>query len=299
MLYLPCLHSIDYLWSQGKDALAVRPRPHVRSPSLRKVAQPLGVLYDGAEVVPLADVLDPIEGRDAGRVQPVLVAIWRDENAVGGDQDRPPELVELLLLFLPGRAVVADEVLVLLQLRIAIGRKHLTVGVDVDAGTLGLLQQLFQVEKVMPRDQYARPLDRSGPDLGGGRDAEMLGVSRIEHLHGLEVHHPGLHDGVPQVLHGEVHIGQGLEQGLLDERVDLRIGLAQHAGVMSIRSDSLEAVEQGVHQAVDVLILPAHTADGACHTLGGLLALVTVHGHFYTLKRILVKMIYNANHYSI
>ncbi len=279
MLYLPCLHSIDYLWSQGKDALAVRPRPHVRSPSLRKVAQPLGVLYDGAEVVPLADVLDPIEGRDAGRVQPVLVAIWRDENAVGGDQDRPPELVELLLLFLPGRAVVADEVLVLLQLRIRVSGQHLTMGVDVDASPLGLLEQFLQIEEVVACDQNARALDGAGADPGRCWQAVVLGVGGIEHLTDLEVDHARPHQGVPKVLVGEVNVGEGLEQRLLDEGVDLGVGLAQQAGVVGVGSYALEAKDQEIHQALGVLVLAAYAAHGARHVLGGLLTLVAIHGH--------------------
>ena len=44
--------------------------------------------------------------------------------------------VELLLLVLPGGAEIALQMGVLLQLRIAVGRQHLAVGVDVDALSL-------------------------------------------------------------------------------------------------------------------------------------------------------------------
>ena len=63
------------------------------------------------------------------------------------------EGVELLGLVLPGAAVVAHQVLVLLQARIGVAGEHLAVGVDVDALALGLLEQLFEVLQVVAGDQ--------------------------------------------------------------------------------------------------------------------------------------------------
>ena len=48
---------------------------------------------------------------------------------------------EFFLLVLPCGAEIALQVGVLFQLRIAVGRQHLAVGIDVDALALGLLQQ--------------------------------------------------------------------------------------------------------------------------------------------------------------
>ena len=60
--------------------------------------------------------------------------------------------VEFLLLALPCGAEIALELGVLLELRIAVGRQHFAVGVDVDALALGLLQKQLQVVQIMAGD---------------------------------------------------------------------------------------------------------------------------------------------------
>ena len=61
--------------------------------------------------------VDAGPGHQAGGEDAALVGLVRLLDAVGGHQDRAGEGVELLALVLPGAAVVADQVLVLLQAR--------------------------------------------------------------------------------------------------------------------------------------------------------------------------------------
>ena len=77
----------------------------------------------------------------AGGEDAALVGLLGLLDAVGGHQDGAGEGGELLGLVLPGPAVVAVEVGVFLQFRVAVAGQHLAVGVDVDALALGLLQQ--------------------------------------------------------------------------------------------------------------------------------------------------------------
>ena len=74
-------------------------------------------------------------------------------DAVGGHQDGPGKFGEFLVLILPGGPVMAVEMGVFFQSRIAVGGQHLAVGVNVDPFPFGLFEQLFQVLQVMAGDQ--------------------------------------------------------------------------------------------------------------------------------------------------
>ncbi|MNW57900.1 hypothetical protein D3C74_357330 [compost metagenome] len=71
-----------------------------------------------------------------------ITGFWRNDT-VGCHQNRAVESGEFLRLFPPGVAVIANKVAVFLESRIIMGGQHLAVGVDVDAGSFGLYQQLF------------------------------------------------------------------------------------------------------------------------------------------------------------
>ena len=60
------------------------------------------------------------------------------------------------------------------------GRQHFTVGVDVDAFTLGLLQQQLQVVEIMAGDDDERPLLHRQRDGHGRGRAVGLGVGLIQ-----------------------------------------------------------------------------------------------------------------------
>jgi len=132
------------------------------------------------------------------------------------------------------------------------------VRVDVDAGALGLFQQRLQVQEVVAGDQYPRSLPHAGEDAGRGGIAEMLGVGLLKQLHGPIVDHSGLEDHVPMVLGGEVHVGQGLEQRLVHEGVDLLVPLAQDAGMVGVGGDALQPIDEHLLLALDVLVLSAN-----------------------------------------
>ena len=101
-------------------------------------------LLDHRREIPAVDMLDAGPLHQSPGEEAVLVAVGRFLDAVGVEDDGAGELVEFLVLVLPGAAEVTGQVWVFFQPRIAVGRKHLAVGVDVDAGALCLLEQLFE-----------------------------------------------------------------------------------------------------------------------------------------------------------
>ena len=111
--------------------------------------QRLRLRYHGGEVIPFqvshARPADDGAGEDAVAVV-AHVGIY---DAVGGHHHGAGEVGELLLLVLPGGAVVAHQMRVLLEEGIGQRRQHLAVGVDIDAGTHGLLQDQLEIHHVV------------------------------------------------------------------------------------------------------------------------------------------------------
>ena len=117
-----------------------------------KPGELLGLVDDGGEV-PAVDVGDVRPLHQTPGEQAVLVGLGRALDAVGVEDDGAREVGELLGLVLPGAAEVTRQVAVFLQLRVAVGGKHLPVGVHVDSRALGLLEQLFEHPQVVARDK--------------------------------------------------------------------------------------------------------------------------------------------------
>ena len=91
-------------------------------------------------------------------------------DAVGGHEDGPGKLGELLALVLPGGSVVAVEMLVFLQFGITVGGQHLAVGVHIDALALALLENTLQIlAESWPETKMALPfLWPRGTSVGTG-----------------------------------------------------------------------------------------------------------------------------------
>ena len=53
----------------------------------------------------------------------------------------------------PSVAIVTNKVFVFLELRIVIGGKHLAVCIDIDSGSLGLLEKHLHIFEVVPTDK--------------------------------------------------------------------------------------------------------------------------------------------------
>src|ERR1700694_4569385 len=89
----------------------------------------------------------------ARRENAILVIELGLLNAVRSHQDRSRKLRELAGLVCPCAAVVSRQMFISLQLWITVRRKHLSVGINLYAEPLRLLQQRIQVVQVMSRNQ--------------------------------------------------------------------------------------------------------------------------------------------------
>jgi hypothetical protein len=84
-------------------------------------------------------------------------------------------------------AIVADKVLVLAEAGVAVGGKHLSVRVHIDALALRLLEQRLEVLQVVARDEDGLAFDLSDARLGRCRVAKRLGVGLVEESEGGKV----------------------------------------------------------------------------------------------------------------
>ena len=81
----------------------------------------------------------------------------------------------------------------LTQFRVAVRRQHFTVGIDVNAGTFGLLQQVVQIFQVVTGDQDALTFGCFDVDLSWRRVAVFSGFASIQNAHHFEVHLADFH----------------------------------------------------------------------------------------------------------
>ena len=124
--------------------------------------------------------------------------------------------MEFRLLILPAGSEIALELRVLFQLRIAVGREHLAVGVDVDVLSVGLLEQQLHVVQVVTAHNDERTFLDGERHLRRNRVAVGFSVGVVEQLHAFQVDGSGLeHQREQHVLrlvlavdeHGIIELG--------------------------------------------------------------------------------------------
>jgi len=150
---------------------------------LRVSAQFQRFLDHGREVLVFPDVDEAGVGDDLRRVHAVPVGGLHGHKAVGREKHRSGDMVEFLLLVLPGGTEVPLEVRVFLQARIGVRGQHLPVGIDVNALALGLAQQEFQILQIVAADDDEGPFfDQERYCRRDGRSI-CLRVGLIQQLH--------------------------------------------------------------------------------------------------------------------
>jgi hypothetical protein len=144
---------------------------------------------------------------------------WRDQDAVGGADDRAGEGREFLLLFLPGAAGVPGRVRMPAELGVHVGRQHLPVRIYFDVGTLELPEQVPEVEQVMPGDEDP------GSDLGTLLDPHRLRPAERLHVPGVQqLHDPKIHQRLP--LDGPRRTAMHVDVFVLPPLIALLAGIA-------------------------------------------------------------------------
>jgi len=247
------LHGLDHRGRHREDRVATEAHHHAATVNLFDEAGQLKRAVDHDLEIAVLHVHGTRVCHPPRREDVLGIALTRVLDAVGGHEDGAGELIEFPALVLPCGAVVSVEVLILLELRITVRRQHLAVGVDVDAETFGLLKQLLEVCEVVARDRDRLVGPVSERDLGGHRMPVCARVGRVEQLHDAQVHLAGPEREADPVLEPEVAVGESREQLVL-ERIDRRIRVAEHTGVVGVRGDTLEAVYGGLLEGLDVLV---------------------------------------------
>ena len=79
------------------------------------------------------------------------------------------------------------------QLRVAVRRQHFAVGINVNAGTFGLLQQVVEIFQVVTGNQNALAFGCLDVDLRRRRVAVGAGFTGIQNAHHAEVHLANFH----------------------------------------------------------------------------------------------------------
>ena len=157
-------------------------------------------------------------------------------------EHRRGNVFKLFLLALPRGAEVARQMGVFFKRRIAVGREHLAVGIDVDALAGRLFQQLVQILQVVAGHHDEGAFFDVGVHPGGDGVAEGGGVGAVQQRHTLEIHLPELHDERQPLLHGVGTVQ--LAQALIKPRRDGRVFPAQVQAVVGVGGHALQAEEK-------------------------------------------------------
>ncbi len=190
-------------------------------------------------------------------------------NAVRRHQNRAGKGREFLLLILPRPAVIPDQMLVLFQARIAVGRQHFAVRVDIDAHSFGLFQQFFEIKQVVAGNENRFSRDGRDANRRGHGVSEMLRVARVQQFHGLEIDFAAFQDERNPAVHAAVHRVQGQRgQGFGEVNVDRIVLFAEHESMVSVCRRALETVSQQFLQRQNVfteLFLAVRHLQHFCH----------------------------------
>ena len=179
----------------GQHVTAIQPAPALVG---FITTQGKGLLDEGCKIlVPVLvrrDMGNALVAHDGGRIDTVGVAGAGRHEAVGRKQDRSGQVCKFRLLVLPSRAEVAHQMGVFFQLRVAVGRQHFPVGVDVDALSGGLLQELPEVLQIVAGNDDERPLLNVRVHPRGDGMSERLRVGLVQQGHTLEIDPAKLQD---------------------------------------------------------------------------------------------------------
>ena len=174
---------------------------------------------------------------DGGRINPILIAGTLRHQAVGRKQHRGGDVLEFLLLALPGGAEVSCKVRILVQTGIAVGRKHFAMGINIDAGSFRLFEKLVQVFQIVPGNNDEGTFFDVRVHSCRNGIAERGRVGGIQKLHAAIVDPAELHNqGKP--FFGGMRFGQ-LGEPAVKPAVHLRVMKAETSCVMRVGSHAL------------------------------------------------------------
>ena len=103
-----------------------------------------------------SDIFDTGPSNDIRTVNTVFVTFPRTHQTICCHQNTSRKIIELFLLILPRSAKVSDEMRIFFQAFIAVSRKHFSMSINIHAGSCALLQQHFQIMKIVSGNNNER-----------------------------------------------------------------------------------------------------------------------------------------------
>ena len=187
----------------------------------------------------------------------------RRYDAVGGEENGTIESRELCTLLPPRISVVAHKVLIFLESRIVVRRKHLAMRVDVYALSFGLFEQLLQIFEVMTTDQDARTILHVNGHLCHFGMAVSTCVSTVEYIHSLHAIFTGTQGEVDEGCHIKISHGER-SQSVASEVIDGEIFIAKTFGVLHISRHSFKTINNQFCERAFVCISLSQNSHFCC-----------------------------------
>ncbi len=131
-------------------------------------------------------------------------------------------------------------------------REHFTVGINVDALVLGLLQELFQIKEVMTGNDNKRSFLYSQTYFCWNGIAIGFRISLIQQFHTFQVNRPDFQDNRKKFIHPPV-LHTDSKEGLIKKAVYFRVRIAQDSSVIRIGGHTPDAKQNQRLQRANIL----------------------------------------------
>ena len=193
--------------------------------------------------------------RRIGRKHPFLISRifqWRHDT-VGGEHNRAIECRKLFALLPPGISIVSYKMLVFLESRIIMSRKHFAMRIHVNSRTFSLAQKLLQVVQVVSADQDTWILPYSDVYLRQFRMPVASGVGTVQQSHYLYSVLSSLKYQSHEFVCSHCLCGN-TRQSRLHKGMNGLVGKSQTHGMFVVSCHSLQSVHQQFFQRTKVLV---------------------------------------------
>ena len=173
--------------------------------------------------------------------------------------------------------------LVLLELRIVVGRKHLAMGIDVDARAFGLDEEIFDILQVVTGDEDARIAACADVHPGEFRITVCLGVGLVEECHHIHAVLSCFEHHAQQRVHISIRVADGGES-TADEADDFAVLFSQMGCVLVVCRHTLQAEHGEFLERADICILVAE--HGFTGTLSLIVCLLATPGYLLISREV-------------
>jgi len=197
---------------------------------------------------------------DAVEIRAVFA--WR-HNAIGSEKEYTVEFFKLIGLFPPCVAIVARKMRVFLECRIILTRKHLGMGIDIDAFPSCLLKQFFKVFEVVSADKDARIVADTYIDLSYFGITVGSGIRAVKEFHRLHSSFADIQHERKQFIDTDIPTGC-LGQCILDYGIHIVILITEIGGMAGVCCHTFTTINGKLFESAYILVgVCQHSGDGS------------------------------------